>query len=70
MIKGRCSPVGKALSFDPGSTGSRLNSRNTAMHANGTVHVKSVVGAMSSKFPFKLYLWGYQIGGNMPSVAD
>ena len=32
--------------------------------------VKSVVVAMSSQFPFKLYLWGYQTGGTIPSVAN
>ena len=32
--------------------------------------VKYVVGAMPSKFPFKLYLWGYQSGGAIPSVID
>ena len=34
------------------------------------VHVKSVVGAMSSKFPSKLYLWGYQSGGAILFLAD
>ena len=32
--------------------------------------IMHVVGAMSSKFPCKLYLWGYQRGGVMPSVED
>ena len=33
-------------------------------------HVKFVVGAMSFKSPPKLYFWGYQSWGAIPSMAD
>ena len=32
--------------------------------------VKFVVGAVSSKFSSKIYLWGYQSGEVIPSVED
>ena len=32
--------------------------------------VKFVVGGMSFKFPFKLYIWGHKSGGANPSMVD
>ena len=37
---------------------------------NRHIHVKSLAGTIYSKFPSKLYLWGYQSGGAIPSRAD
>ena len=69
-IQSRSSPVGKILRSGPEGLGSRLARRKLPCTLMAPVHVKSVVRAMFSKFPSKLYLWGYQIGGVIPSGAN
>ena len=51
-----------------GEPGFEAHLAKTAMYASiwHLVHVKSVLGAMQSKFPSKLYLWEYQSGGAIP----
>ena len=63
-------PVDRAFSFRPEGSGSWLALRNIVMYANSPSTCKARRECNVSKFQCKLYLWGYQSGGAISSVAD